>query len=688
MKFQISSMQPCRSILTASLLTAGLAACGGGGGSNPVTEKPTFVPITLSGVVATGAPLSGAAVEVRDSLGASVCSTTTADDGSYDCTLQDDARAPFALSATLQERRLFSTCASTASDTANLTPLTTLIVARLVPDGDPSGLATALHSDPAIASADKVQAQIETVKTLLAPLLSAVGDDTDPIRGKFSANGSGHDQVLDALQVSIRPTGGMSNIELTLKVRPNDDADDPVKLAFSSRDVAPTPLTTPIRIDMLVDNAIAGLVNGFMGRATACYAEPLAQRVAGAGATQVTGGPSAVQAPACRGLFIDDDPATYRDNGLIVGSSGAFAGLYRDSSTGARFDGGNFEYQWANGDLYVTFRSVSRTGVASAQALTLRKQGGQLKAIGNQYRYEATVRPFAAEREFPMQPQFTWLGSGYSPAIRNATDPSTGLALFAQAQVTAPDGRHSLYKPLSGRTYMGVVAANGAQRVNTVQFHAGAFKDPATLGLPMVKDGNSGAYFTEVQLSDEQILGLPDHGAWTIRWVHADPSLADVVQTYRTLTRAPTIGELRHLRIAELSPEFKAELLARSDVVDNGAVIFGNPSASQPNVFAVATASGEAGWTVPVNALAPTSINVYGWRPGTGSFNDGASVSINDRKTTVPCSTESLGDQHCDTGTGVLQYAAGSRIDALELSAGSMRQMSVQRQVNLYRLAD
>jgi hypothetical protein len=175
---------------------------------------------------------------------------------------------------------------------------------------------------------------------------------------------------------------------------------------------------------------------------------------------------------------------------------------------------------------------------------------------------------------------------------------------------------------------------------------------------------------------------------WSIRWVHADTSQADVVQTYRTLTRAPTIGELRQMKIAELSTGFKAELLARADVADNGGLVFGNPSAIQPNVFAVATANGGAGWTVTEGALAPTGINVFGWRTGTGSFNDGASASSSERKTTIPCSIESEGDLHCDNGTGVLQYAQGSRIDALELSASSTRQLTVQRQVNLYRLAD
>jgi hypothetical protein len=674
-------------VFSYGVLAALLAACGGGSGGDSGVQP---APITLSGVAATGAPMADAAVKVTDSSGAVVCTTTAAADGSYACTLEAVARAPFAVSAQLDELRMFSATASAASATVNLTPLTTLVAARLAPDGNPDHLATALELDPSVVTADKIQAQVRGLRTTIAPLLAAVGDATDPISGRFTADGTGHDRVLDALQVSIRPEEGRSNIEITFKVRPVDDAAPPVKLAFSSDETSPPALATPIRSDDLPETGIAGLVNGFLGRATACYAEPLTQRIANvpAGAVQAIGGASDVSAPSCRGLFWNDDPASFQDNGLVVGSSGAFSGLFRESSTGVKFDAGHFEYQWANGDIYITFRTLSTSGAVGNSSLTLREQGGVLKAVGNQYRYDASIRPFAAEREFPLQPQFTWLGSGYAPAIRNAVDPASGLPLFREAQVTAPDGRQSIYRPLSGRSLLAIIDSGGLQRVNTVQFHAAVFKDASTAGHPAAKDGASGAFFTDVQLTDEQILQLPDHGVWTIRWVHADPAVADVVQTYRTLRRAPTIGELREMTFAELSAGFKAELLSRSDVAAGNAIIFGAPSATQPNVLTLATLAGGDAWVIPEGAAAPTSITAFGWRAGTGSFNDGLTIPTTARRATINCTTQAAADLHCDSSTGVLQYAEGSRVDALELWATDSRQLSRQRQVNLYRLAD
>jgi hypothetical protein len=671
---------------TASLL----AACGGGGQQPPapVTQAdPT--PVILSGVAATGAPLAGATVKVTDRRGDTACSTTAEEDGRYSCTLPPTAQAPLAVSATLEDTRLFSVVASAASGTVNVTPLTTLIVARLAPDGDPARLAAAIAADPELVTEAKVEARVAEVRTMLAPLLSAVGDQVDPLRGRFATDGTGHDKVLDSLQVSIRPEASSSNIEITVKARPASDDAGPLRLAFRSSDPPPPALAAPLHADDLVDDGVAGLVHGLMGRLTACYAEPLRVRIDGVadGAAQATGGAAQVKAPACRGLFLDDDPATYKDNGYLVGHAGAYSGLFRAAATGAKFDRANFEHQLANGDLFITFRTTSATGAVTHQTLTVRQQGGQLKAVGNQYAYDASVRAYVSEREFPLQPQFSWVGSGYAPAIRNHTDPVTKLPLFSEARVTAPDGRVSTYRPLAGRSSLGIVdPASGRQRVNVVQFVGAAYQQPGTAGHPADKDGNSGAFFLPTQLTDDQIRALPDQGVWSIEFVHADPSVPNVVQTYRTVSRAPTLGEIRQMRFPQLSYDFKAELLARADGASNGGLRFGAPSAEQPNAFRFGTASGGDGWTVPDGAWAPSSVTVYGASAAGATFNDSLTVATTDRKGTVGCSTQSAGDLHCDASTGVVQLADGARINAFDLWTRSARQVELQKQVNLYRL--
>ena len=680
------------SIVAAS---AWLAACGGGGDSAPAPAPapaaapaaPTVTTATLRGVAATGAPLAGAAVEVSDSQGQRVCTTTTDSQGAYTCTLATGAKAPLAITARGDDKLLVSVSAAAADATVNITPLTTLVAARLTPSGDPAALAAAIQAQPSIASAEQVKAKVEEVKTMLAPLLAALDDKVDPISGTFAANGSGHDKVLDALQVSIRPEASSANVEITVKAKPASDGAPPMSLSFKTSDAKPPALAAPLKPADLVDTGIAGQVNGLLGRLTACYAIPLAQRISGVaeGATTATGGAAAVQAPVCRSLFVDDNPAAYKDNGYTVGN-GTFTGLFSEGGTGAKFDRGNFEYQLANGDVFLTLRSTSKTGNVQHLTLTARGQGGQLKLIGNQYAFDAAVRPFAAHRVFLQQPAYTWLGAGYNVSIRNQVDPVTRLPIFKEVKVTAPDGRTSLYRPTSGRSALSIVAENGQQRVNQVQFIGAAWVDTATPGHPMDKDGSSGAFFVTPQRSDDQIRALPDQGVWTLAFVMADASLPEVVQTYRTIGRAPTVGELRQMKFSRLSDGFKTELLARADVTGQNRVNFDAPSATAPNQFRFGTADGGAGWVVPDGAEPPISATVFGAFTGTGSFNDSVSMLSTDRQTTVKCSTQSATDKHCDSSTGLTQFAQGAWFNAFELWTRNGRQLEVQTQFNLYKL--
>jgi hypothetical protein len=670
------------SALTAAVALA-LTACGGGGTSQS---------IVFGGVAATGAPMAQADVKVFDSSGTAVCDTTTADDGSYSCTLSAGAAAPFAVVAHLGEQSLYSTAATAASGTVNVTPLTTLIVARLAPSGDPASLVDAIKANPTVVDAQKLQAQVDEVKTLLAPLLTAVGDgaNVDPISGTFAANGSGHDKVLDSLQVSIRPTGTSSNIEITVKAKPASDTSAPLQLSFKSDDAAPAPLTASIATADLVADGTSHQVDDLMQRLDACYALPLDQRIANvpAGAVSVTGTAADVTAVECKSLFVGDDPSTFKDNGATVGSTGAFAGLFKDASTGVKFDRGNFEYQWANGDMYVTFRTTSSTGVEAWSGMTVHAQAGVLKAIGNQYAYAAAVRPVAADREFPVQPQFSWFGSGYGAVIPNVIDPLTGQPLFKEANVTGPNGISWTFRPFAGYAWMTYVRPSGSQSANNNLFLAAAYQNPSTAGIPAQKDT---ATFLDPAFDDAALQALPDQGVWTVEWVFADTTKPDVVQTYRMLTRAPTIAEVRYMKFAQLSDQFKAELLARSDVVSSGAIVFGAPSATQPNVLSFGTASGGDGWTVPDGAPAPVEIDAFlnaAAPTGLGMpFTESTSVGVRDRKATIVCKARSPSDPHCDSSTGINQFANGVRVNFFTLGSLTSRQLSVLKQISFNHLA-
>ena len=196
-------------VTSAGLL--GLYGCGGGSSSN-VGGGTT--PTILSGIAATGAAFSDATVTVTDSTGATVgTSATIGADGIYSITLNAGAVAPFVLTATRSgadgaSESLVSVVSSVtgASATANITPITNLIAAKLSPTGDPSKLGAELAAKTADLSAATVTGKVNEVQAILAPILTATETSgTNPLTGSFSANGAGYDRLLDSVKICVTP---------------------------------------------------------------------------------------------------------------------------------------------------------------------------------------------------------------------------------------------------------------------------------------------------------------------------------------------------------------------------------------------------------------------------------------------------------------------------------------------------
>lgn len=196
-----------------------LGACGGGGGGgggggfafpvgtgNGGTPPAAESPGTLSGTVATGAAFAGAALTVFDQTGAKVCEVTVPAEGTYSCVLPAGTKAPLVIQAVRDDLTLYSTTASTATGTTNVTPLTTVVVAQLSPNGDPSKLAAAVQADAGAVTPGAISDQVAKLVAALKPLLDALNTSIDPMSGTFQANGTGQDRVLDTLNVSVRPT--------------------------------------------------------------------------------------------------------------------------------------------------------------------------------------------------------------------------------------------------------------------------------------------------------------------------------------------------------------------------------------------------------------------------------------------------------------------------------------------------
>lgn len=670
----------------ASAALSALSGCGGSGGDDHSTPSK----VVLSGVAATGAPLGGAALTVLDSTGATVCATTTDAQGRYECELPAGTPGPLVATATRADLALYGISA-TASGRMNVTPLTTVIASRLAPSGNPADLASAIRTRPGTIDAAVIAQQETQLLALLQPLRTAVGDTVAPLTGTFAADGTGHDRTLDSIAVSVRPDNAAANIEIIVKTVPSNGQVTPASLKFRSNDAVPPALPATFTAASLAPAGLSQSIAAFMSRLTACYALPLSQRVTAAGdATAVVGGPANVVAPACRTLFVGDDPTTYLNGGARVGrdasNNGAFSGLFRPGSTGVVFDRGTYEFYRPNGDIVISYRTLAAGNAEDNQTLVVRDVGGVLKAIGNQYAYSASVTAFVQERDYINQPAYSWRGTGYDVFIGNRVD-AQGVPVFAKVVVTLPNQTTLDFVPTAGLSYLVARrASDGVVTTTSVVRLAASYLNAATAGNPAVPEAQ--LFALPAQVSDSDINALGDQSVWRLEFFHVDPRQPNVVQTYRTVSRPFTLREAAAKAFAELTPTMRAELIAVTAVPER--LLFGPVSATRPNVVNFATSNNQDAWTVPLGAPAPVLVTAFGRAVTNGVqgplFNDAVSVSSTARKAQVSCLPQTSADTHCDNTTGVLQYAATTRISTVQLSGTSTRQVVFNKQINFYRL--
>ena len=191
-------------------------ACGGGSSSNTTSAggaggENTTPSITLTGVVAKGAALTGAAVEAKCASGTGTATTGT--DGSYSITITS-GELPCVLEATASATdggMVLHSVALPGATTANITPLTELLVAQL------TGQDPAAYMDTVSASALTAAVTTTTVGTAQTAVLStltAAGIDTSAISSTslisgtlVAGSGTGYDGVLDTLATTLTAAG-------------------------------------------------------------------------------------------------------------------------------------------------------------------------------------------------------------------------------------------------------------------------------------------------------------------------------------------------------------------------------------------------------------------------------------------------------------------------------------------------
>ncbi|MEI6546788.1 MAG: carboxypeptidase regulatory-like domain-containing protein [Burkholderiales bacterium] len=678
------------STTTGTTSTGGTTASGGsttttGGSLTTIPTTPSSV--VLSGTAATGAALADASLKIYDATGAVVCEIKTGSDGAYSCDLGISPKPPFVLVATLDDVKLVSIAPDATTGTVNITPLTNLIASTLSSNGDPQQLVDDIKSTPASVDAAKVKASVDRVMAALKPLLDALGTQGNPITTAFKADGTGQDRLLDLLQVSVRPDGSGANNEVTVKSAPSASDSDSLRISFKSSDTTIAPLPTgSVSAESLGTDNVAVLVSDMLKRMTACYAVPLADRVTNGSATG-----SMPKSPACTSLFVDNDPARFLSNGATVSPTAAFKGMFYESGTGVAYDRGSFEFKRVNGDYVFSYRWTAADGSTDNENMVARKDGDSLKLIGNQYKYNATVRPYAQTRDLVNTPAFSSINTGYNIWIANRTA-GGGSAVFSKVLVTTPKGNVVTYCPSGALSYL-VIEKSATQcgqgkvlASTSVLRLAGRYIDPTNQTDLSVKEG--GIVFVNPAMTDEMIASIPDQSVWKLEFFHADGVTPNEVQTYRTNSRAMTLAEVAASTFVDITAPARAAVIAGSSAL--GAFPFTAPDAASPNWIDIGT-GGTDFWRVPSGALAPTSISAYG-KPPTGSgprFSDTTNVSTNVRGTVIKCSRQSISDTHCDTPVAVGQvgqYAVGWKVDALELWARSSRQVEISKLVGLYKL--
>ena len=182
-----------------SLTTLGMMLAGCGGGSSGVSSQ------VVSGTAAVGAPLSGQVYLKDSSTPALQKSTNIANDGTYAIDVTG-MTAPYVLqaqgSAAGTSFKLNSYADGTG--TANINPLSDVIVANAAGVDTPSDVFDKADADQNHKIGSNIQAAVATILAKLQPLLANYSaDHTNPITARYIANHIGLDDMFDNLKIIV-----------------------------------------------------------------------------------------------------------------------------------------------------------------------------------------------------------------------------------------------------------------------------------------------------------------------------------------------------------------------------------------------------------------------------------------------------------------------------------------------------
>lgn len=198
-----------------------MAGCGGGGGDSAPSGPTTQGPLTLSGVVAARTAAPSRTVDVKCASGTGTATSNS--DGSYTVTVTEGQLPCVLRAAGTADGDLYSVAyGSGRTATANLTPLTQLVVASMA-GGTPATFYGNFGADTAaLVTAARVDAAVSTVQADLTTRginASGVGNPVTAVLvpAGTTQTGNTYGQVLAGLEASLT-TAGMTLAQLTTSV--------------------------------------------------------------------------------------------------------------------------------------------------------------------------------------------------------------------------------------------------------------------------------------------------------------------------------------------------------------------------------------------------------------------------------------------------------------------------------------
>lgn len=496
--------RPARLTLCAAAAAA-LAACGGGGSGPSVASNGTTnstIP-TLSGTVATGAPVGGADVTVVDSKGRSATATADAS-GNYQLPLTG-LTAPLAVFATdpsgiAPSLSSVVTGLPTNSSTpviANVTTLTTAVAALVTQSGNPLDLTNSQNLSALVTPA-AVSAAVKTLNIATSNILSANQLDPnkfDPIGTPFTANQTGADAALDAVQV-IPAHGSSGGLELISNADPNSSAN----LILNASATASASLPAPPVSAAYLAPAFAALMQCLSGSSSSC-----SQAIA----------------------------ANYKDNGFTsfaqahpaLAASGVKLGAPR-----------TLEFMTGTGGVeqaLVALPYVTTNGVSGIEYTVAQQTASGWNIVGNQQQYDVKIQSFVQRRQTltsnPSSSDLSRYESGIQVMIPLGASGTPNPANLASASVTGPGITGTIYYVLpaqAGTSLLSIARApqtsvpTGGLTSDTQAYgHRWSWQTlPGTTGTFVPAANNLGSKY-EAQPVD--VSSVPQYATYTVTFYDA-----------------------------------------------------------------------------------------------------------------------------------------------------------------------